>query len=118
MEEPPSLEQVQRPFRFIAAWVLHDKFNDLVRKEWRPDRGWDANIECFAQACRLWNREVFGNIQKRKNHLLHRLDGVSKELARKGSLVSLEELQQNLWTELEEVLTQEALLWAQKARVN
>ncbi|KAK4254012.1 hypothetical protein QN277_009448 [Acacia crassicarpa] len=40
-----------RPFRFIAAWVLHEKFDDFVQQSWAPNMGWLPNISQFTEAC-------------------------------------------------------------------
>ncbi|KAK4265131.1 hypothetical protein QN277_026221 [Acacia crassicarpa] len=118
MERRLPGEPTQRPFRFIASWVLHDTFNDMVKEEWSCSRDWGANIGSFTQACQRWNKDVFGHTQRRKQQLIRRLDGITREITRGGTTKFLEELQKNPWLELEETLTQDALLWAQKARVN
>ncbi|KAK4267368.1 hypothetical protein QN277_024155 [Acacia crassicarpa] len=105
-----------RPFRFIAAWVLHEEFDDFVKGSWQPDSAWVTNISQFSQACSTWNKEVFRHTEKRKKILLRRLDGISRAVARQGMRPKYEELQLTVWKELEDVLLQESLIWAQKAR--
>ena len=113
-----SRVSVQRPFRFIASWILHENFNDFVEQNWNGWMDWKQNIDQFAIACQEWNKTVFGHIEGRKKRLLRRLDGVNRELCRVGNSQRLEELRLSLWEQLENTLTQEALLWAQKARRN
>ncbi|KAI9112778.1 hypothetical protein K1719_016281 [Acacia pycnantha] len=103
-----------RPFRFIAAWVLHEEFDEFVRKSWLQDTSWTQNISQFTHACSKWNKEVFKHTEGRKKLLLRRLDGISKAVARHGLLPRYEELQLSLWKELEDVLLQESLIWAKK----
>ncbi|KAI9116206.1 hypothetical protein K1719_013136 [Acacia pycnantha] len=107
---------VNRPFRFIAAWVLHEKFDDFVQQSWMTDMAWLQNIAQFSNACSVWNKEVFRHTEGRKKLLLRRLDGISRVVARYGLLPKYEALQLHLWKELEDVLLQESLIWAQKAR--
>lgn len=52
----------------------------------------------------------------RKKHLLRRLEGLNWAVSHSGMLPKYENLQLELWKELEDVLLQELLLWAQKAR--
>lgn len=105
-----------KPFRFIAAWVLHEQFDEFVKKAWFQDIPWHQNISQFTHACSMWNKEVFKHTERRKKHLLRRLDGISRVVARYGLLPRYEELQLTLWKDLEDVLLQESLIWAQKAR--
>ncbi|KAI9078864.1 hypothetical protein K1719_039134 [Acacia pycnantha] len=62
-----------RPFRFIAAWVLLAQFDEFVR--------------------------------------------INRAVTRYGLLPKYKDLQLGIWNELEDVLLQESLIWAQKATV-
>ncbi|KAH9770764.1 putative ribonuclease H protein [Citrus sinensis] len=77
-----------RPFRFLAAWLTDE---------------------------RRWNKEIFGNIIYRKRKLLARIGGIQRILETKPNH-SLTRLEVKLQKELDEVLTQEELLWLQKSR--
>ncbi|KAK4258548.1 hypothetical protein QN277_004989 [Acacia crassicarpa] len=105
-----------RPFRFIAAWVLHDQFDEFVRQSWFPNMEWTQNTCQFANACSKWNKEVFRHTEGRKKFLMRRLDGINKVVSRFGLTPKYESLQLEIWKELEDVLLQESLIWAQKAR--
>ncbi|KAI9111593.1 hypothetical protein K1719_017283 [Acacia pycnantha] len=107
-----------RPFRFIAAWALHENFDDFVRQSWLTDAAWLSNISQFSEACSKWNKEVFRHTVGRKKHLLRRLDGLNKAVSLHGLLPKYEELQITIWKELEDVLLQESLIWAQKSRAD
>ncbi|XP_028786380.1 uncharacterized protein LOC114742276 [Neltuma alba] len=110
-------ERPKRPFRFIAAWVLHDDFKRFVTDNWKTEREWKQNLHQFTHECCRWNKNVFGHIEGRKNKLLRRMDGVNKALERGRNKGHYEDLLAQLWKDFEEVLVQESLLWAQKARV-
>ncbi|KAK4275816.1 hypothetical protein QN277_018836 [Acacia crassicarpa] len=58
-----------RPFRFITAWVLHEKFDEFVKKAWAQDISWPQNLSQFTHACSKWNKEVFKHTKGRKKHL-------------------------------------------------
>lgn len=109
--------QPDRPFRFIAAWVLHAEFDGFVKQTWRQDISWLQNMSQFTQACSKWNMEVFRHTERRKKHLLLRLDGINRSVSRYGMRPDYENLQLSIWKELEDVLLQESLIWEQKARV-
>ncbi|KAK4279950.1 hypothetical protein QN277_011644 [Acacia crassicarpa] len=111
-----GLVRPNRPFRFIAAWALHENFDGFVKQSWQSNVPWTQNIAQFSDACSVWNKEVFRHTEKRKKHLLRRLDGLSRAISQHGMMAKYEDLQQALWKDLEDVLLQESLIWAQKAR--
>ncbi|KAK4262710.1 hypothetical protein QN277_028237 [Acacia crassicarpa] len=47
---------------------------------------------------------------------MRRLDGINRAVSWHGLLPKYESLQLEIWKELEEVLLQESLIWAQKAK--
>lgn len=57
---------LESPFKFLNAWATHDTFSNLVRESWNKE----ANIfrECsnFANKAKKWNKEIFGNVYKKK----------------------------------------------------
>ena len=108
--------KANRPFRFNAAWVLDDRFKSLVQGCWDVHEGWINNVKQFSAACFRWNKEVFGFTTDRKRRILKRIDGITRVEARTGLTFDLEILQKDLWKELAEVMIQESLIWAQKAR--
>ncbi|KAI9111107.1 hypothetical protein K1719_017982 [Acacia pycnantha] len=88
---------VNRPFRFIAAWVLHDQFDEFVRQAWSPHMAWVQNSDQFTTACSKWNREVFRHTEGRKKLLLRRLDGINRVVSRVGMQPKYETLQLEIW---------------------
>ncbi|XP_028770189.1 uncharacterized protein LOC114727667 [Neltuma alba] len=112
------VDRPSRPFQFIAAWVLHDEFSSFVKANWMEDTEWNFNLDQFTRACSSWNKQVFRHTEERKRKLLRRMDGVNRALGQGGNVHFYEEIQVRLWKELEEVLIQESLIWAQKARMD
>jgi len=62
-----------------------------------------------------WNKEVFGNLFRRKRKLWARIEGLQRRLAT-GAPRYLLKLERKLRSELDQTLDQIAMLWFQKAR--
>ncbi|XP_019200243.1 PREDICTED: uncharacterized protein LOC109193865 [Ipomoea nil] len=102
-------------FLFQAAWLTHEDLGKTVQRLWSADQNLLANVEQVATGLSAWNREVFGNIHKRKKIIMSRLSGIQKVLA-ENMHRGLFKLEQKLRLELEEILYQEELMWFQKSR--
>lgn len=63
---------------------------------------------------KVWNQDVFGNINKRKMELSE-LCGIDRANPR-GTNIFLNQLQESLWKDYEKILVQEKLLWCQRVR--
>ncbi|KAJ4832557.1 hypothetical protein Tsubulata_000126 [Turnera subulata] len=111
---PPK---AQRPFRFQAAWLTHEEFASFVDSTWDRQCNSVEAIQKFIPAVHDWNKRVFGNILRRKKRLLARLAGIQRFLEQKPSIF-LTKLEVVLRMELDQVLIQEELLWAQKLDAN
>lgn len=83
----------QRPFWFEAAWVAHDDFHGVVGNAWRRD---SPNVVNSLDGVRIdsliFNKEVFGDIFRRKRLLEARIAGIQRSLEElhSESLVRLE----------------------------
>ncbi|XP_074318679.1 uncharacterized protein LOC141655501 [Silene latifolia] len=91
------------PPDFAKRWVRGD---DLVKQ-----------LSNLSSDLQKWNKEVFGNIFRKKRELLARIEGCQRHLsiARTSNIIKLEA---KLRRELDEVLEREELLWYQKYRVD
>ncbi|XP_028795232.1 uncharacterized protein LOC114750796 [Neltuma alba] len=107
-----------QPFRFFAPWVMHDQFKSFVKDNWQTQGDWNVNIEDFKTHLLQWNRQVFGNINRRKEHLYHRLEKLNTKIDMSGSSEQLDQAKKELWAQIEEVLSQEEVMWLQKSRCN
>ncbi|XP_072084360.1 uncharacterized protein [Arachis hypogaea] len=107
----------RRPFIFLAAWLDHPGFDDVVNSGWDLQGNWNSCMENFQKVLKNWNHNVFGNIHQKKSKILRRLQGIKNSLNMNPNLY-LEKLQRELWEEYEEILAQEELLWFQKSRCN
>ncbi|XP_056698563.1 uncharacterized protein [Spinacia oleracea] len=70
-----------RPFRFQAAWLNHDKFDNFVSSNWNRTEPIVPLQKEFASRLVKWNREVFHNIFRKKAELWARIGGVQRELS-------------------------------------
>jgi hypothetical protein len=51
-----------RPSRFEAAWVTHEKFGLFMQENWRKDSDLVLALEDMTCRLKAWNKDVFGNI--------------------------------------------------------
>lgn len=105
-----------RPFRFQAAWYMHEGYPTVVRNAWARGRGVvPQSLFHVKEASILFNKETFGNIFGKKRELEARLKGIQKRLEVVDS-ASLVFLQSNLPKEYEKILFEEETFWFQKSR--
>lgn len=60
----------RRPFHFEAAWLKHESFMELVKNSQNSDVSTPRALKSLKEKLKVWNREVFGDVQKRKEKLL------------------------------------------------
>jgi hypothetical protein len=105
-----------RPFRFEAAWISHSDYEQLVKDAWTRGRGLPIlGLNTIREESIIFNKEVFGNIFKKKRSLENRLNCIQRTMERVDS-TRLINLEYQLQQELDQVLYQEELLWYQKSR--
>lgn len=70
-----------RPFRFEAAWIVHDSYHRLVADAWQEKKDRPvAALNKVKEESIHWNREVFGNIFNKKRNIEARLKGIHRSL--------------------------------------
>lgn len=67
-----------KPFKFMVAWLNHDDFRELVSSNWNKFVSWNDNVSQFTPVAAAWNKNVFGNIHRRKMRLINRLHGIQR----------------------------------------
>ncbi|KAL4353175.1 hypothetical protein GQ457_06G017320 [Hibiscus cannabinus] len=104
-----------RPFRYLSVWNDHPDFHKFLQSVWDGEKHFGENVSAFQSSSKVWNREVFGSLDKRKDILMRRLRGIERalEVHYRPSLVRLEA---KLKRELDIVLDQEERFWHQKSR--
>lgn len=105
----------KRPFRFEAAWLKHEGFKELLLNSWDGEIKTPDALYRLRGTLKKWNREVFGDIQNRKDRLVQDIKLVQDllELNQTDVLLKREE---DLIKEFDVVLEQEEILWFQKSR--
>ncbi|TYG62224.1 hypothetical protein ES288_D07G211500v1 [Gossypium darwinii] len=89
---PERIEKGVRPFCFLASWLSHPEFQDVISKAWISDNVIMQNLENFSKSVQVWNRTVFVNIFDRKRTKLKELKQVQRALERRfSSKLSLRE---------------------------
>jgi len=76
-----------------------------------------SNLYNLAAELSTWNKEVFGNLFRRKRKLWGRIEGIQRRLAA-GAPLYLLKLERRLRLDLNQTLDQIAMSWFQKARVD
>lgn len=111
----PSTGLGERPFKFQAAWLLHNNFDEWMRENWMTKVDLPEALKDFSCKLRAWNRDTFENIFKRKKREEIRLTGVARALSNKMNTCLLH-LEAELKEERRILLLQEEILWRQKSR--
>jgi len=107
-----------RSFRFQAAWLTHKDFLEVVYKAW--DKGEHivpASLEHIWIDATTFNKEVFGDIHKKKGTLAKKLKQVQHMLETVDS-THLIMTEVSLQKEYNDVLKQEEILGYQKSMEN
>ncbi|XP_016164225.1 uncharacterized protein LOC107606708 [Arachis ipaensis] len=100
-----------KPFHFQVVWSYHPSFSSVVRGAW--DKGRPNPIRCLSQVrddALAFNRDVFGNIFKRKRELERRVTSIQQRMKRVDALSLIQE-ERELQSEYSNLLTQEELFW-------
>ncbi|KAK8995336.1 hypothetical protein V6N11_069774 [Hibiscus sabdariffa] len=74
-----------RPFCFLACWLEHPKFQDMLSTCWGSSRLLSDNISSFKAGVRTWNRDIFGHIARSKRRLMARIVGIDCKLEHRCS---------------------------------
>lgn len=105
----------RRPFRFEAAWLNHPSFKDLLEVSWNRELQTPIALNEVKDKLKQWNRDVFRDVQKKKDTLMREIKAVQDELELNQSDSMLRK-EEELLKEFEEILEQEEILWFQKSR--
>ncbi|TYJ04313.1 hypothetical protein E1A91_A12G083800v1, partial [Gossypium mustelinum] len=100
------INRVVRMFHFVMAWQTHADFSTMLQASWRDNVELLDSLLSLEVSLGEWNKSSFGNIFKRKRHLLACLDGVRKALEIEPNPF-LFRLEKDLMTEYKIVLVQE-----------
>lgn len=105
----------KRPFRFEAAWLSHPGFRELLENSWNGELSTQQALQGLRDKLKKWNKEVFGNIQQRKDKLVQEIQAVQNllEQSQTDELLNKDDI---LLKEFDVVLEQKEIVWFQKSR--
>lgn len=110
-----STTAMNRPFHLMASWLVDQTFKPVDQEAWHGDTIWLQAVDTFQDKATYWNMHCFGNIFYRKRRLMARMEGINKKLTMAGNN-HLSKLLNKLWSEYDNVLSQEEMFWRQQAR--
>ncbi|GLT70675.1 hypothetical protein SLA2020_427370 [Shorea laevis] len=117
LDSSSLMRKASKPLRFEAAWLTHADFGQVFTNAWSAHGALIANaIKSVQEVCMQWNKEVFGDIFRRKRQLKGRLEGIQNSVHYPTSRF-LQGLESDLLTEYHRALQSEELFWCQKSRV-
>lgn len=105
----------RRPFRFEAAWLSHPGFKELLLASWKGNIPTPEALKGIQTTLRKWNKEVFGDIQEKKEKLMVEIKTVQDSLY-SNQTDDLLRRESELIIEFDVVLEQEETLWLHKSR--
>jgi len=108
-------ERPSSPFRFQACWLTHDDYPTVVNNAWKNGEPYITDsLNRVRDDSLTFNKEVFGNIFKRKKDIEKQLQHV--QMIERVDSIHLNMEEANLQKMYQEVLKHEELLWYQKSR--
>ncbi|KAI9117049.1 hypothetical protein K1719_012048 [Acacia pycnantha] len=76
----------KRNFRYEAMWHMHESFEEVMGAGWRGNEEANVKLVTLQQKLTIWNKEVFGHVEGKKQRILNRLNG-EEELAKVKEMV-------------------------------
>lgn len=114
----------RRDFKFLAKCLNHPDFTNVVKRAWclevesNPNNKLRGCLRALKTLIKGWNKEVFGDVHERVGVLFDELKVIQAQNMEDPNNVQLLAKEAKLRNELNRVLKNEEILWAQKARVN
>ncbi|GLU24163.1 hypothetical protein SLE2022_401190 [Rubroshorea leprosula] len=107
-----------RPFRLENFWIEHPDFQNIIHQVWVDTNTNTAkSVELTMNRAKAWSLATFGNIFKKKEKLLARIEGIQKSHAYNFSSF-LWNLERDLLQQYNDILNWEADLWFMKSRTD
>jgi len=110
-----TMDPRRRLFCFKAAWLSHECFKEMVQISWDLNLTTPVALQKLQGKLRIWNKEVFGAINTRKEKTVRQLKEVQDllDVTQSDALLMKEE---QLFKEFDTILEQEETIWFQKSR--
>lgn len=109
----------KKPFRSLDAWLLHQGFDELIKKEWMllGDRNLNENLKLLKKPISTWNREVFENINENIQKLEKELHNIDMAIEEQGGDNIIQARREAVVAQLWSWLTKQERYWQQQARM-
>lgn len=75
-----SVNAKRRPFKFEAAWLQHSGYKELLANSWNSSINTQESLGNLQVFLRKWNKQVFGDIQGRKDKLVKDITEVQNSI--------------------------------------
>uniref|UniRef100_A0A2N9IB59 Uncharacterized protein n=1 Tax=Fagus sylvatica TaxID=28930 RepID=A0A2N9IB59_FAGSY len=117
------MQKRQSPFRFENMWLKSEGFHNRVHQWWNsylyngsPSYVLIQKLKSLKMDLRRWNKEIFGDVNLRKNDLQIQIQDL--DLVEETRPLSVEEgvTKENLKAEFEKLLLLEEIKWRQTSR--
>ncbi|CAJ2657672.1 unnamed protein product [Trifolium pratense] len=105
-----------RQFRFESAWLLEDKYTNMLSQSWNRDNSLIKNLSTVEREIKAWRFQSIDNVLYKKRELMSRLNGIQRSLQSAHYNSSLKRLEKKLQGELSIILRKEELMWFQRSR--
>jgi len=105
----------RRPFRFEAMWLSHPSFREMLLASWNGGISTAEALAVLRFKLKKWNREVFGDVKKKKEDLMKEIKDIQDalELSQSDDMLRKEE---DLIKAFDVVLEQKEIIWFHKSR--
>ncbi|KAL6525382.1 hypothetical protein OROHE_015689 [Orobanche hederae] len=124
MVEPTAADWGAKPFRFLNDWLSHPEFRSKVEESCREDgvKGWGCfvfkeKLKRLQETLRGWNKEVFGNIDRKMEDLKEEILGLDRRDEERGLEVTEIVRRKEASTQLLLALKNKKSVLQQKARL-
>ena len=105
-------------FRFEVMWAEHDDYRNLLENIWSdPRKNFNEKLVSTTASSKIWSKEVFGDIKRKKRWIKGRIRGIQIAQAKKYHH-DLFILELDLIRDYNCILRDEELMWMQRARRN
>lgn len=105
-------------------WLIHPDFVDLVKGRWDdfevdgpPGQRFRLKLKELREVLRVWNMEVFGDIERKQNNLMDEISSWDRKEEEEGLSLSEMTIRKETQWELERVLEMKEIMWHKKSRV-
>lgn len=105
-----------KPFRFLTCWTQDDKFDDLVRRNWKQTGTIYTKLKHLKTSIKKWNKGSFRKISERVMAATSNLEDIQEKIQKNPGDLSLSIEENKAQFIMSKVLKEEELFARQKSR--